>query len=122
MKTTHFLRKKDVAMVLEDKDFIMRQVKQLAEGIGKFLGLKSIKELINYDQSEEDILSDDEIEGIILITDVKEIQKNKKLSNKEIAKELEMTENDLNHLYNGERFTTPSELIEIRRFIERNEI
>ncbi|MEG0679859.1 MAG: hypothetical protein RR439_08475 [Carnobacterium sp.] len=109
-------------MALEDKDFIMRQVKQLAEGIGKFLGLESIKELINYDQSEEDILSDDEIEGIILITDVKEIQKKKKLSNKEIAKKLEITENDLNHLYNGERFTTPSELIEIRRFIERNEI
>lgn len=109
-------------MALEDKDFIMRQVKQLAEGMGEFLGLESIKELINYDQSEEDMLSDDEIETIILITNVKKIQKNKKLSNEEVSKELSITEEALTSLYNAERFATPSELVEIRHFVEKNEL
>lgn len=108
-------------MVLEDKDFIMRQVKQLAEGMGKFLGLESIKELINYDQSEEGVLSDDEIEAIILMANVKEIQKDRKLSNKEVSKELGITEKDLDNLYNSEGYTMPSELSMLRHFVEKNE-
>lgn len=66
-------------MALEDKDFIVRQVQQLAEGIGKFLGKESIKELIKYDQSQDGALTDDEIETILLVVDVKEIQKNKNI-------------------------------------------
>lgn len=108
-------------MALEDKDFIVRQVQQLAEGIGKFLGKESIKELINYDQSQDDTLTDDEIETILLIIDIKEIQENKNLSNQEVAKELGITEDDLVNLYNSERFATPSELITLRNFVEENE-
>lgn len=108
-------------MALEDKDFIVRQVQQLAEGIGKFLGKESIKELINYDQSQEGALTDDEIETILLMTDIKEIQENKSLSNQEVSKELGITEKDLEDLYNSDRFATPSELIALRDFVEENE-
>lgn len=107
-------------MAFEEKDFIMRQVKQLAEGMGKFLGLESIKEIINYDQAEEDKLSDDEIETVILMTNLQEIQKDKRVSNEEISKELGITEQDLEELYSSERFATPVELIEIRDFVEKN--
>lgn len=107
-------------MAFEEKDFIMRQIKQLAEGMGKFLGLESIKEIINYDQAEEDKLSDDEIETIILMTNLQEIQKEKRLSNEEISKELGIAEQDLEELYNSERFAAPAEHIEIRDFVEKN--
>lgn len=120
VKIKSYLRKKEFVIALEEKDFIMRQVKQLAEGMGKFLGLESIKEIINYDQAEEDKLSDDEIETIILMTNLQEIQKEKRLSNEEISKELGITEQDLEELYNSDRFAAPAELIEIRDFVEKN--
>ena len=106
-------------MGLEDRDFIIRQVQQLAEGVGKFLGKESIKELINYDQSQKDALSDDEIETILLITNIKEIQENEELSNQEVSRELGIAENDLDNLYNSERFATSSELIALRDFVEK---
>lgn len=106
-------------MVLEDKDFIMRQVQQLAEGIGKFLGKESIKELINYDQTQEDALTDDEIETILLIVNVKEIQNQEKLSNKEVSTELGISENDLDHLYKVERSATSAEFTALNRFIDK---
>lgn len=106
-------------MGLEDRDFIIRQVQQLAEGVGKFLGKESIKELINYDQSQKDALSDDEIETILLITNIKEIQENEELSNQEVSRELGIAENDLDNLYNSERFATSSELTALRDFVEK---
>lgn len=106
-------------MGLEDRDFIIRQVQQLAEGIGKFLGKESIKELINYDQTQEGALSDDDIESILLMTNIKEIQESEQLSNKDVASELNISETDLEGLYNNERFATPSELTALREFVEK---
>lgn len=106
-------------MALEDKDFIIRQVQQLAEGIGKFLDKESIKELIHYDQSQDETLMDDEIEMILLITDVKEIQEVNKLSQKDIARELGITEMDLEKLYNHERFADSTELKAIQEFVDQ---
>lgn len=108
-------------MGLEDKDFIIRQVQQLAEGVGKFLGKESIKELINYDQTQEGALSDDDIESILLMTNIKEIQESEQLSHKEVAGELNISETDLEDLYNSERFATPSELMALRDFVEKND-
>ncbi|MBM6614984.1 hypothetical protein JTF06_08780 [Desemzia sp. RIT804] len=109
-------------MGLEDKDFILRQVQELAEGIGKFLGKESIKELINYDQSQEDALTDEDIETILLISNIREIQQNKTLSDEEISRELGIAEKDLDDLYNNERSATSSELTALRNFVEENEI
>ena len=108
-------------MGLEDKDFIIRQVQQLAEGVGKFLGKESIKELINYDQTQDGALSDDDIESILLMTNIKEIQESEQLSNKEVARELNISETDLEDLYNSERFATSSGLIALRDFVEKKE-
>ena len=108
-------------MGLEDKDFVLRQVQELAEGIGKFLGKESIKELINYDQSQEDALSDEDIETILLISNIREIQQNKALSDEEISKELGLAEQDLDDLYNNERSAASVELAALREFVEENE-
>lgn len=108
-------------MGLEDKDFVLRQVQELAEGIGKFLGKESIKELINYDQSQEDALSDEDIETILLITTMRDIQQRKGLSDNEVLSALGMTENDVDNLYNNERSATAMELAELRKYVEENE-
>ncbi|EHU5031958.1 TPA: hypothetical protein RHK09_002909 [Enterococcus faecalis] len=41
-------------MPLEEKDFIMRQTKQMAEGLGKFLGKKSVDEILQQDEKQAD--------------------------------------------------------------------
>lgn len=111
----------DFRMGLEDKDFILRQVQELAEGIGKFLGKESIKELINYDQSQEGALSDEDIEAILLITTIRDIQESEGLSDEDLSNELGMPENGLEKLYNNERSVTPDELNALRDFVEEKE-
>lgn len=108
-------------MGLEDKDFVLRQVQELAEGIGKFLGKDSIKELINYDQSQEGALSDEDIEAILLVTTIRDIQESESLSDEDLSSELGMTEQDLEKLYNNERSVTPDELNALRDFVEEKE-
>lgn len=108
-------------MGLEDKDFILRQVQELAEGIGKFLGKDSIKELINYDQSQEGALSDEDIETILLVTSIRDIQESEGLSDEDLSSELGMTEQDLEKLYNNERSVTPVELEALRDFVAEKE-
>lgn len=108
-------------MGLEDKDFILRQVQELAEGIGKFLGKDSIKELINYDQSQEGALSDEDIETILLITTIRDIQESEGLSDEDLSSELGMIEDDLEKLYNNERSVTPVELEALRNFVAEKE-
>lgn len=108
-------------MGLEDKDFVLRQVQELAEGIGKFLGKDSIKELINYDQSQEGALSDEDIEAILLVTTIRDIQESEGLSDEDLSSELGMTEQDLEKLYNNERSVTPVELETLRDFVAENE-
>lgn len=108
-------------MGLEDKDFVLRQVQELAEGIGKFLGKDSIKELINYDQSQEGALSDEDIETILLVTSIRDIQKSEGLSDEDLSSELGMTENDLENLYNNERSAASVELEALRDFVAEKE-
>ena len=108
-------------MGLEDKDFILRQVQELAEGIGKFLGKDSIKELINYDQSQEGALSDEDIEAILLVSTIRDIQESEELSDEDIATAVGMTERDLDDLYNNERSATSIELEALRNFVAEKE-
>lgn len=108
-------------MGLEDKDFILRQVQELAEGVGKFLGKDSIKELINYDQSQEGALSDEDIEAILLVTTIRDIQESQGLSDEDLSSELGMTEQDLERLYNNERSATSTELETLRDFVAEKE-
>ncbi|MER2295397.1 MAG: hypothetical protein ABS913_08760 [Desemzia incerta] len=108
-------------MGLEDKDFILRQVQELAEGIGKFLGKDSIKELINYDQSQEGALTNEDIETILLVTTIRDIQESEGMSDKDISTALGMTERDLDDLYNNERSVTAVELEALRDFVAEKE-
>ncbi|MFW3578313.1 hypothetical protein [Vagococcus fluvialis] len=39
-------------MSYEEKDWILRQIKQIAKGLGQMLGRESIKEIVNLEMSE----------------------------------------------------------------------
>lgn len=104
-------------MSLEEKDFILRQVKQIAVSMGRLLSLASIKELINYESSVDEILSDEEIECIILISNLREIQEKEQLTDEFISKHIGIDINDLSDLENGLRSPTVAELNSIRLFV-----
>lgn len=120
-KRKSVIKEMDFRMGLEDKDFILRQVQELAEGIGKFLGKDSIKELINYDQSQEGALTNEDIETILLVTTIRDIQESEGMSDKDISTALGMTERDLDDLYNNERSVTAVELEALRDFVAEKE-
>lgn len=96
-------------MALEDKDFILRQVKQLARGLGMMLSKNTLKELVNYEQSEADSLSDEDIETIILMIDVESKARRENLSEKELTEQFGMTNEDWKSLTQGSRLPTKVE-------------
>ncbi|MCA5011670.1 MULTISPECIES: hypothetical protein [unclassified Enterococcus] len=40
-------------MGVEDKDFIMRQIKQLGEGLGDFLGKEDVDKILNFSEDAQ---------------------------------------------------------------------
>ncbi|MGX7163487.1 hypothetical protein [Enterococcus massiliensis] len=55
---------------MEEKDLILRQIKQTARRLGVLLSKKSLLEFLTIDQKEETMLKESEIDGIILLIDV----------------------------------------------------
>lgn len=104
-------------MGIEDRDFIMRQVRQIAEGLGYLLSRQSLKELIKYDQAESAKLSDDDLDAIILIVDVKETAKKRKISEPQLAAQLNLTINAWQDIDDGLRFPTLQEVKAMRAFL-----
>ena len=96
-------------MGIEDKDFIIRQVKQLARGLGMLLSKDSLKEFIHYEQSEADLLGDDELDAIILLADVEAKLKREKLSEQAAAERFKMRTEEWKDLIQGSRLPTNRE-------------
>ncbi|WP_159723685.1 hypothetical protein [Enterococcus sp. CSURQ0835] len=96
-------------MGIEDKDFIIRQVKQVARGLGMLLSKNSLKEFISYEQTEADLLRDDELEAIILLADVEAKVKKEKLSEQAAAEKFEMSVAEWESLLHGSRLPTSKE-------------
>ncbi|MFD1899050.1 hypothetical protein [Enterococcus termitis] len=40
-------------MGVEEKDFIMRQIKQLGEGLGEFLGKEDVDKILNFEEDAQ---------------------------------------------------------------------
>lgn len=45
-------------MSVEDKDFIMRQIKQLGEGLGNFLGKEDVDKILSFGEDAEKEIQD----------------------------------------------------------------
>lgn len=105
-------------MGIEDKDFVMRQVRQLAEGLGALLSKNSLKELINFDQSEDNAhLTDTEIESIILVVDINNKAKKWNFSDQQVADKLKISLEDWKIISNGGRLPTLLERETMENFI-----
>lgn len=65
-------------MSYEEKDWILRQIKQIAKGLGQMLGRESIKEIVNLEISESEQLTDEELDDILLLLEVEEKEKQPK--------------------------------------------
>ena len=44
--------------MFEEKDFLMKQIKNIAKGLGKFLGVKEIEDIIFMDENQARELND----------------------------------------------------------------
>ena len=54
-------------MSYEEKDWILRQIKQIAAGLGKMLSRESVIEIVNLEASVADSLTLDELDDILLL-------------------------------------------------------
>ena len=54
-------------MSYEEKDWILRQIKQIAAGLGRMLSRESVMEIINLESGIADSLTNEELDDILLL-------------------------------------------------------
>ena len=52
----------------DENDYIMKQIKSMVRGLGKFMGLEQIKELLQLNDDQQGDITDLELETIIAIS------------------------------------------------------
>lgn len=104
-------------MAIEDRDFIMRQVKTLAQGLGTFLSRKTLKDLLVYHDETSAKLSDAEIEVILLVTEVSLRATERGLSVKQLASQLNFTPAHWQEILAGSVLPTPDECAQLEKFL-----
>lgn len=107
-------------MSYEDQDFIMRQIKSYAKGIGVLLDISSLKELLKLEFSidDADALSDREIESIIYTARIENYINRRLLSEVELEKMLGLSTEQLNRLTNTTETASEEELDRLKKLIE----
>lgn len=64
-------------MGVEDKDFIMRQIKQLGEGLGTFLGKEDVDKILSFGEDAEKEVEDSSFEKKQKLADIAKKNKTK---------------------------------------------
>jgi len=82
----------------EEKDWIMRQIKQVAEGLGAMLSKESIKEILNFEQTDTQKISDEDIEKIIILVDVNQKKKALNLDDDTFFKRIKINKDEWNEI------------------------
>lgn len=106
-------------MSYEEKDWIMRQVKLVAISLGKILGKDSLKEMINFELSDSEKLSDEEIEQILLLIEVEDILKGQNLSNEKVTQTVGIGSERLAILFSDYTQLTSEEEERLIKFLEK---
>lgn len=109
-------------MSLEDQDYIMRQIQLFAKGIGKFLDIFSIKEILKSEYSIKDEMTDREIESIVYMVRIEEIQAARSLTAEEMSRELGIDPERLTVLLNNEEIAKEVELSRIIEYVEDKQV
>lgn len=108
-------------MPIEDQDFIMRQLKGYAKGIGVLLDIKSLKELLKLEFSVDDDVSDREIESIIYTARIENYINTRLLSQMELEKLLDLPPERVEHLMTTTEDASEQDLEMLKKLIENEQ-
>ena len=108
-------------MSYEEKDWIMRQIKQLAVGLGKMLGRDSLKEMINLELSASEKHTDEEIATIWLLVDEEEKIEIRQRKDEEISQKVGISRERLTDILIDYSLVTETEKKCLTEFIEKTE-
>ena len=105
----------------DENDYIMKQIKGMVKGLGKFMGLEQIKELLQIDGDHQADITDLELETIISISKLEIIMTNKEVSVDELSKILMINDKHLSMLMSHEASATQEELDQLNNYIQDNQ-
>ena len=105
----------------DENDYIMKQIKSMVRGLGKFMGLEQIKELLQLNDDQQGDITDLELETIIAISKLEIIMTNKEVSIDELSDKLMIDHERLNMLIANQIAATQKELDKFNIYIDNNE-
>lgn len=106
-------------MSYEEKDWIMRQIKQIAIGLGRFLGKDSVKEMINMELSESEKISDEDLDDVLLLIDVEDKLVLSQLKESDYLSEIGMTHVRFNDLLVDYSILSDTERKKLKEFVDK---
>lgn len=105
----------------DENDYIMKQIKSMVRGLGKFMGLKQIKELLQLSGDQQVDITDLELETIIAISKMEIILADKDISLDSLLDEIEINQERMKMLMNHETAATQEELDQLNNYIQDNQ-
>lgn len=105
----------------DENDYIMKQIKSMVRGLGKFMGLEQIKELLQLSGDQQVDITDLELETIIAISKMEIILADKDISLDSLLDEIEINQERMKMLMNHETAATQEELDQLNNYIQDNQ-
>ena len=105
----------------EENDYIMRQIKAMVRGLGKFMGLEQIKDLLQLNEDQQVSMTDKELETIIAVSKLELILANSHVAVNELAVKTDINEERLQKLLDNKVIATEQELEKLNAFINQNQ-
>ena len=96
-------------MALEDKDFILKEIKQTVRNMGKILGLESVKDLFAMDSMMQDV-EPAEIETVYYVEFIHDEQERAGLTDAVMAEQIGLSDQTWQELYQSQRPANDEEL------------
>lgn len=105
-------------MALEDKDFILKEIKQTVRNMGKILGLESVKDLLAMDSMMQDV-EPAEIETVYYVEFIHDEQMRSGLTDALMAEQIGISDQAWQELYQSQRSATSEELVKLADYFNQ---
>ena len=106
----------------DENDYIMSQIKSMVRGLGKFMGLEQIKELLQLTDDQQGDITDLELETIITVSKLEIILANKENSLNHLISEININSDRIKMIMDYQSIATQDELDQLNRYILENEL
>lgn len=106
----------------DENDYIMSQIKSMVRGLGKFMGLEQIKELLQLTDDQQGDITDLELETIITVSKLEIILANKENSLNHLISEININSDRIKMIMDYQSIATQDELDQLNRFIIENKL